>query len=241
MPKRKQKKYSRPKKLFDKTRILEENDLKEKYGLKNKKEIWKADAAIGRIRNLAKELITKSDEEKQAFIERLQKKGFNVENIADVLGLNKEDWLKRRLQTILHTKGLCNTPKQSRQLVVHKHVAIGNQLVNIPSYMVTLEEEPLVELKITLKTPEKGKSKMDKIAEDIKAEGEAKEAKETEDFVEGTAAPESAEKAEEAPTEAKEEAPTEAKEEAVTEAIDKSEDKSAPQGVPSKEGKEAKE
>ena len=203
MPKRKQKKYSRPRNLFDKARILEENDLKEKYGLKNKREIWKADAAIGRIRNLAKELITKSDEEKQAFIERLQKKGFNVETLADALGLNKEDWLKRRLQTILHTKGLCNTPKQSRQLVVHKHVAIGNQLVNIPSYMVTLEEEPLVELKITLKTLEKGKSKMDKIAEEIKTKGEAKEAKETEEFVEGIAAPEAKERVEESKEEEK--------------------------------------
>ena len=189
MPKRKQKKYSRPRNLFDKARIIEENDLKEKYGLKNKREIWKADAAIGRIRNLAKELITKSDEEKHAFIERLQKKGFNVENLADVLGLNKEDWLKRRLQTLIYTKKLCNTPKQSRQLVVHKHVAIGNQIVNIPSYMVTLDEEPLVELKIVLKTPKKGKGKIDKIVEEIKAEGDAKEAKETEEFVEKTAAP----------------------------------------------------
>ena len=71
-----------------------ENILKEKYGLKNKREIWKADAAIGRIRNLAKELITKPEEEKELFIKRLQKKGFSVESIADSLALDKENWLK---------------------------------------------------------------------------------------------------------------------------------------------------
>ena len=155
--KKQSKKYSRPRKPFDKVRIEEENLLKEKYGLKNKKEIWKADAAIRRIRNLAKQLITKSEEEKQAFIERLQKKGFKIESIADALALNKEDWLKRRLQTIVFHKKLTTTPKQSRQFVAHKHVSIGNQIVNIPSYQVNLEEESLVKLNIVLKKPKSKK------------------------------------------------------------------------------------
>ena len=141
---RKRKKYSRPRKPFDKPRIEEENVLRERYGLKNKKEIWKADAAIGRLRNLAKELITASEEEKQAFVDRLNKKGFNVENIAGVLSLDKEDWLKRRLQTIVFANGLTSTPKQARQLIAHKHVSVGSQVVNIPSYMVSLEEEPVI-------------------------------------------------------------------------------------------------
>ena len=102
--KRQKKKYSKPRRPFDKVRIEEENLLKEKYGLKNKREIWKADAAIGRIRNLAKKLITESKEEQKAFVEGLQKKGFSATSIADALALDKEDWLKRRLQTIVHTK-----------------------------------------------------------------------------------------------------------------------------------------
>ena len=174
MPKRKQKQYSRPRNPFDKTRILAENELKEKYGDKNKKEIWKADAAIGRIRNLAKQLITSSEEDIKDFIKRLQKKGFKVESIAEVLALNKEDWLKRRLQTILTSKGLTTTPKQARQFVVHKHVSIGDQIVNIPSYMVKLEEEPLVKLNLVLKLPEKKKSKIEKIKDDMEKEGEDK-------------------------------------------------------------------
>lgn len=164
---RSRKKYSRPRKPFDKARIDNENVLREKYGLKNKKEIWKADASIGRIRNLAKQLIVKSEEEKQAFIERLHKKGFNVNSIADALSLNKEDWLKRRLQTIVFSKKLTTTPKQARQLIVHKHVSVGKGIVNIPSYMVSLEEEPSVKLNIVLKIQEPKKSKEEKIKHEI--------------------------------------------------------------------------
>ena len=169
---RKRKKYSRPRKPFDKPRIEEENVLRERYGLKNKKEIWKADAAIGRLRNLAKELITASEEEKQAFVDRLNKKGFNVENIAGVLSLDKEDWLKRRLQTIVFANGLTSPPKQARQLIAHKHVSVGSQVVNIPSYMVSLEEEPDIKLKITLKVQTPKKSKAEEIIEDIVEDGE---------------------------------------------------------------------
>src|SRR3989344_4849233 len=165
--KKQQKKYSRPNRPFDKTRIEEENLLREKYGLKNKKEIWKADAAISRVRNLAKRLITASKEEQKKFVDKLSKKGFKVESIADSLALNKEDWLKRRLQTIVYLKKLTNTPKQARQLIVHKHVSVGDQIINIPSYQVRLEEEGQVQLNIALKIPEPKKDKLEKIKEEI--------------------------------------------------------------------------
>ena len=165
--KRQKKKYSRPQKTFDKIRIEEEKIIKDKYGLKNKKEIWKADASIGRIRNLAKQLITASEKDKNIFVERLQKKGFKIENISNALALSKEDWLKRRLQTVLLTKKLTTTAKQARQLITHKHVSIGNQIVNIPSYQVTLEEEHLVKLDIVLKLQKKPKSKEEEIKKAI--------------------------------------------------------------------------
>jgi small subunit ribosomal protein S4 len=183
MPKRKRKKYSRPQRPFDKTRIEEENILKDKYGLKNKKEIWKADAAIRRIRNLAKQLITKSEEEKTAFIEKLKKKGFKVESIADALALDKEDWLKRRLQTLVFTKKLATTPKQARQFVAHKQVSIGNRKVNIPSYQVSLNEESEIKLNLVLKN--KGKIKEEKdFVEEMKVKEEPEIVKEKEKIVE---------------------------------------------------------
>ena len=172
MPKRKRKKYSRPQKPFDKVRIQEENILRDKYGLKNKKEIWKADAAIGRIRNLAKQLITKSEEEKQAFVEKLKAKGFAVNSIADSLALDKENWLKRRLQTIVFTKKLARTPKQARQLVAHKQVSIGNRTINIPSYQVSLEQESQIKLNIVLKIPKILKKKLEKTKKPVEEKKE---------------------------------------------------------------------
>ncbi len=147
---RKKKKYNKPRKLYDKVRIEEENKLVEKYGLKNKREVWKAESAIDRIRNRAKKLITATLEEQEKLLEKLRKMGFKVEKIADVLALNKEDWLKRRLQTILTEKKLAKTPKEARQLIVHKHVLINDEVINVPSYIVKVDEED--KIKVNLKT-----------------------------------------------------------------------------------------
>ncbi len=161
--KRKKKKYNKPRKKFEKQRIEEENLLIKRYGLKNKKEIWKADAEINKIRNKAKKLITGTEEEKQKLIQKLIATGFKVEKIADILGLNKEDILKRRLQTILVEKKLARTPKQARQLITHKKVMINGKKINSPSYIVSLNEEGKIEL-ISAKL-KKRKSEEEKIKE----------------------------------------------------------------------------
>jgi small subunit ribosomal protein S4 len=163
MPRRKHKKYTKPKRPFDKTRIDEENALIKKYGLKNKREIWKAESEIANIRNQAKLLLTKSEKEQEKFVTRLAKQGFAVASIADVLALDKEDYLKRRLQSIMFEKKMSTTPKQARQFIVHKHVSINKEKINIPSYMVPIEEEDKIQL--TLVKKEKEKNKTEKTAE----------------------------------------------------------------------------
>jgi small subunit ribosomal protein S4 len=155
--KRKHKTYSRPKRPFDKSRIEEEVRIKEEFGLKNKREIWKADAKIKEIREKAKKLISSSEEEKNAFFERLKKIGFNVKSISDVLSLDKRDYMKRRLQSVLVNKKMAHTPKGARQLITHKKVLIGGNSINSPSYIVPI----VLEDKITLK-PMKVKQKIKK-------------------------------------------------------------------------------
>lgn len=155
MPKRKRKKYTKPRRPFDKTRIDEENVLIEKYGLKNKKEIWKADSAVDKMRKQAKLLLTRDVEEQNIFIENLKKQGFEAESITDILALNKEDYLKRRLQSVVVKKSLASTPGQARQFIVHKHIAIDNKIVNIPSYLVPLVQEDKISLRLVKNTKEK--------------------------------------------------------------------------------------
>lgn len=139
--KKKRRLFSRPKKLFDRARMDEENVLVKKYGLKNKREIWKAKSAVSKLRRRAKALIGKSDEEQGMFFNKLNKIGFNVHNVADVLALTEEDLLGRRLQTFLFKKKMANTVKQARQLIVHKNVLVDEKTVNIPSFVVTKEFE----------------------------------------------------------------------------------------------------
>jgi small subunit ribosomal protein S4 len=145
--KRKHKIYSKPKRPFEKVRIEEEAKIKTEFGLKNKKEIWKAEAKIKVMREKAKKLISASPKEQQALFDRLKKIGINVNSISDVLSLEKKDYLNRRLQTILIKKKIATTPRGARQLIVHKKVLVGGDIVNIPSYIVPVELENKISLK----------------------------------------------------------------------------------------------
>lgn len=144
--KRKAKKFGRPKKPFDKQRIEDENKIVEKFGLKNKREIWKANAQISKIRRMAKSLIPKSEEDKKEFFDKLKRQGFKAEDISDVLGFTVQDWLDRRLQTFVLKKGYANSIKQARQLITHKKIAVDGRLVNKPSFFVMKTLENKIEL-----------------------------------------------------------------------------------------------
>jgi len=166
---KKHKKYTKPRKKFDLERVKEENEIVKRYGLKNKREVWKADAEIGRIRRRAKTLITKSEEEKKKFLDKLKKIGLKVENIADVLGLNLEDLLKRRLQSILSKKNKIPM-KNARQLIVHKHISIDGKILNVPSYIVPVIEEDKIEIIKSVKL--KKEKKPENMVEEIKEKAE---------------------------------------------------------------------
>ncbi len=149
--KKKHKQDAIPKKAFEKEGILEEGEIKKEFGLKNKKEIWRSESKIKSIRERVKKLISASSEEQTAFFNRLKKIGLDVNSIADVLTLNKRDYLKRRLQTIVVLKKIATTQKSARQLITHKKILVDGNIVNSPSYIVPI----VLENKISLKTKKK--------------------------------------------------------------------------------------
>jgi small subunit ribosomal protein S4 len=151
---RKHKKYSKPKKKHDQARTDAENVLMKKFGLKNKREIWKADSFITRIRGIAKSLITALPEKQEELLVKLKKIGFKVEKIADILALNEEDLLKRRLQSVLVEKQLAKTSKEARQLITHKRVSINDKKINIPGYIVPLNEEDKIKINRKIRAKE---------------------------------------------------------------------------------------
>jgi small subunit ribosomal protein S4 len=148
--KRKHKIYSKPKRPFDKKRIEEE------FGLKNKKEIWKAEAKIKLFREKAKKLISSDEKSQSIFFEKLKKIGLNVNSISDVLALDKKDYLNRRLQTVLFKNSLAPTIKSARQMIVHKKVLIDNKIMNSPSYIIPKKFEDKMTIKeIKIKEPKR--------------------------------------------------------------------------------------
>ena len=154
--KKEHKKYSRPKRPFDKERLIEEGEIKKEFGLKNKKEIWRSESIVKSMKERAKKLISADEKEQKELFERLKKIGLNVSSIADVLSLDKKDYLKRRLQTVIVTKKIAPTIKNARQLITHKKVIVGGNVVDSPSYIVPIELESKISLKIkSIKNPEK--------------------------------------------------------------------------------------
>jgi len=172
--KRKHKTYSKPKRPFDKARIDEEAEIKEEFGLKNKREIWKAEAKIKSIREKAKKLISAKPEEQKILFDKLNKIGIKVDSISSILALTKKDYLKRRLQTIVVNKKLASTSKQARQLIVHRKVLINEKVVSIPSYVVPTD----LENKITLRKIKVKKKEVKKIDEEVKEIPKEEEIKE---------------------------------------------------------------
>lgn len=143
-PRKLRKRYSRPKVKHSGERIGAERKLVLKYGLKNKKEIWKAEGEVKRVRSVAKGLLTASLEEQKGFLERLGERGLiQARNVDDVLELRTENVLDRRLQTIVANKFRLR-PKQARQAIVHGHVLVGERKINIPSFSVNLASEKKV-------------------------------------------------------------------------------------------------
>jgi len=137
-------KYEKPLRPWDELRLEKEKEIMKNYGLKNKRELWRAAAILKKFRRLARELIANKDEKKEKILlDKLIKIGVLTEGatIDDVLDLTVENFLERRLQTIVFKKGLAKSIYHARQMIVHGHVAIENRKVVYPSYVVPLEEE----------------------------------------------------------------------------------------------------
>jgi len=134
-------------------RIDEEHALKEKYGLKKvggMKEIWREKSSLRRHRNQAMKLIGRVDTSEGHFargktdlVNSLCRQGLLVEgaNIDDVLQINVEHMLSRRLQSVVYYRGLAPSMRAARNMIVHGHISIGEQKMTVPGYHIRKHEE----------------------------------------------------------------------------------------------------
>ncbi len=146
-PKYPRKVWRKPKRPFNYELKMEELKTLGTFGLKTKRELWKARTELSRLRKQARSLLALRQEVRQEkepiLMKSLSKIGLvgDDSTLDDVLNLQVIDLLSRRLQTVVLKKFGFKTPYQARQAVVHGHIMIGDRIVNIPSYTVSTEEE----------------------------------------------------------------------------------------------------
>jgi small subunit ribosomal protein S4 len=151
-PKKSRKKYSRPRSPWREDQLAQELYLLGTFGLRNKRELWRAQTQLSTARKQARTLLAATEEvrlrEEKKLLDSLKRRGLVGETatLDDILSLTVEDALNRRLQTIVFKKGMALSPLHSRQLVVHGHVKVGDRFVMVPGYHVGREEEGKIAL-----------------------------------------------------------------------------------------------
>ncbi len=152
-PRKSRKKWGRPGHPWIKERLTEEMELVGRYGLRSKRELWRAQTLLRRIRERAKALLSLPPEVRSLreaeLVRRLFKMGLlesEAGTVDEILGLTVEDLLQRRLQTIVYRKGFARSIHEARQLIAHGHIAIAGRRVTAPGYLVSREEESLIDI-----------------------------------------------------------------------------------------------
>ena len=178
-PKYPRKVWRKPKRPLNYDLKMDELQTLGTFGLRTKRELWKAHTELSRVRQQARSLLALTQEaraEKEPILlKSLARIGLVSENASldDILNLKPTDLLARRLQTIVSKKLGFKTPYQARQAVIHGHIMVGDRKVDIPSYTVTVAEEDSVKFSPESKIPEmleKTKAEAPKV--EAPAEGE---------------------------------------------------------------------
>ena len=151
-PKTSRRVWQKPKRPLNYDLMMDELKILGTFGLKTKRELWKTQTELSRVRLQARSLLALRQDERERkepiLMQSLSKIGLVNEDstLDDVLNLQVTDLLSRRLQTIAQRKLYFKTPYQARQAIVHGHIMIGDSVVTIPSYIVKTEEEAKIHL-----------------------------------------------------------------------------------------------
>jgi small subunit ribosomal protein S9e len=138
---------------FKKIKLIFRLLLIGQYGLKNKREVWRVQYILARIRKAARDLLTLEESdpkrifEGEALINRMIRIGVLDRDQAKldyVLALTVGKFLDRRLQTIVFHSKNAKSLHEARSLIFQKKIGLKRQIVNIPSFIVRKENESYI-------------------------------------------------------------------------------------------------
>jgi small subunit ribosomal protein S4 len=160
-PRKSRKSFSRPRRIWTSDQLSSELYVIGSYGLRNKRELWKAQTEVAGFRNQARALLAlPAEQRRQREIDLLRYLGRlglidESSSLDDILNLKIEHLLERRLQTMTMRKLNTKSPYTARQIVVHGHVSIGDRFVNLPGHIVKKDEEDklLVHIEVSHSQP----------------------------------------------------------------------------------------
>jgi small subunit ribosomal protein S9e len=160
-----------PRRPFEAERLDGELKLVGEYGLRCKREIWRVQLALAKIRKAARELLTLDPKDPKRVFEgpALMRKmvrygllGDEEKELDFVLQLTTPKLLERRLQTKVFKKHLAKSIHHARVLIKQRHIRVGKQVVNVPSFLVRMESEAHIEFATT--SPYSGTGRKGRVA-----------------------------------------------------------------------------